>query len=364
MKIVLIGGQAIPGIGGVESYILNMSKALRDLGHEVIIICSNRQSFTASIDGIEIVHMISPKSNTVALPILFLKALSYIFKKRKSIDVVNFQSIYLAFLSGWITRLLGIKVYYTIHSLAEDNPKHGRFMRSCMKILAMVSIWCCGKDIITISHSKAEVIRQRYGRRCSVIPCGVNLPVGLDSSDIIQRFNLKRGYYYLTIGRIDPIKNLDILIEAYIKHDNPDYQLVIAGPLSSSYSSYLQNIANGHSNIIFVGGVCGADKECLLKNCFVNCLVSSSEGMPISLLEAMSYGKSCIVSDIDAIKEVMQMDWAMWCRVRDVESIVVQMCKAETHYDETIKHNTEMTTYVASHHTWNSIAVQYVNKIQ
>lgn len=364
MKIVLIGGQSIPGIGGIESYVFNMAKSLRALGHEPVIICSDRETYINTVDEIEIVHKKCPKSNMIALPLLFIISLGYIFQNRKSINIVNFQSIFFAFLPGWIVKTLGCKVCYTIHSLAEDNPKHSGMIKLIMKATAFVSIWLCGKKILTVSNSKAKEIKTRYGKDCSVIPCGVQLPCQNTESDITKRFNIKHGYYYLTIGRIDPIKNLDILTQAFIKHNNPDYQLIIAGDYNNPHGKYLRDIASPNKNIIFVGSVMGADKDYLLKNCFANCLVSSSEGMPISLLEAMVYGKHCIVSDIPSIHEVMQDDWGCWCNVRDIDSLAEQMAYAEKNHETIDQHSQTIADAIAEHYTWNIVAKKYINYIQ
>lgn len=360
MKIVLVGGQNVPGIGGAEAYMFNMAKALHTLGHDVAIICSNREAYTTMVDDIEIVHKVCPKSNMVALPMLFFKSLGYVYKNRRTIDVVNFQSIFFAFLPGWITALCGCKVCYTIHSLAEDNPKHGKVLKLIMKVMAFISIWSCGKNILTISQSKAKEVKARYGKKCAVVPCGVNMPINIAESDILKRFGLKKGRYYLTIGRIDPIKNLDVLVQAFMKRSEDDFQLVIAGDYANSYGDYLRELAAGNKNIIFVGSVMGADKECLLKNCFVNCLVSSSEGMPISLLEAMAYGKPCIVTDIPAIREIVEEDWVDWCKVQDVNSLMKQMSNAEENYNKTLNKGFQMADYIAKHHTWDNIAEQYI----
>lgn len=361
MKIVLIGGQSIPGIGGIESYVFNMAQALRARGDEPVIICSDRQSFTDMVDGVEILHRRCPRSNMIAMPLLFLLSLGYIFRNRGSIDVVNFQSIFFAFFPGWMASLVGCKVCYTIHSLAEDNPKHGAFMRFVLRVVAFISIWLCGRRLLTISRSKAEEIESRYGRRCTVIPCGVNLPADVAESDILARFNLKPGYYYLFIGRIDPVKNLDTLIEAFIKRENAEYKLVIAGNYDNDYGAILREKAAPNPDILFVGSVMGADKATLLSECFASCLVSSSEGMPISLLEAMAYAKPCIVSDIAAIREVVKPEWVLWCRVRDVASLAEQMQYAEDNRDILTESGKQMSLYIAANHTWDNIAKQYID---
>ena len=94
-----------------------------------------------------------------------------------------------------------------------------------------------------------------------------------------------------------------------------------------------QEIAKENKNIIFSGIVMEDDKVNLLKNCYANCLVSSSEGMPISLLEAMIYAKPCIVTDIPAIKEITEESLGYWCKVRDIETLCTQLSVIENEYE-------------------------------
>lgn len=363
MKIVLIGGQSIPGIGGIESYMLNLATSLVKLGNEVTLICSSRSNYTENYNGIKIIHKVCPKSNIIAFPLLFIKSLGYIIKNKKSIDVVNFQSIFFAFLPGWIASICGCKVYYTIHSLAEDNPKHKWYAKIAMKICALISIYACGKNIITVSNSKASEIKQRYGKSCSVIPCGVKLPSQDPSSDILQKFGITPNRYYLTIGRFDPIKNLDTLIKAFIKRGNHNLQLVLAGDYSNNYGQQMLDLCKNQDNIIFVGSVLGDDKECLLKNSFANCLVSSSEGMPLSLLEAMSYAKPCIVTDIPSIREIMKQEWGMWCPIQDVDTITHHMSTLESDLKKNTAISKEMQRHTIEQHSWDSIAYRYIKHI-
>lgn len=360
MKIVLVGGQNIPGIGGVEAYMLNMAKALFDLGHQVTILCSDRKAYTATIEGIKVVHLTCPRSNSIALPLLFLKSIQYILANRKDIDVVNYQAVFFAFISGWIASLLGCKVCYTVHSLPEDSPKHSKVMKWAMKTMGFVSMWLCANRLLTISNSKAREIKARYHKSSAVIPCGVNMPKQVIHSDILERFGITPNRYYLTIGRIDPIKNLDVLIRAFLEGDHVGHQLVIAGDYANDYGASLRQMAQANKKVVFVGSVMGDDKECLLRYCAANCLVSSSEGMPISLLEAMAYGKPCIVTDIPAIREIVCDDWALWSTVGDVRSLARQMTRFES---GDWCSNADVASYVAMHHSWHGIAGQYVQYV-
>lgn len=360
MKIVLIGGQEVPGIGGAEAYMMNLAKELCAQGHSATIICSGRKSYETTIDDVKIIHKTCPKSNIIALPLLFFKSIGYIVKNRENIDIVNYQSIFMAFVPGWITALCGCRAYYTIHSLAEDNPKHGVFMKWLMILVAFISIWCCGKNIITISKSKAQEIKKRYGKKCAVIPCGIAASKDHEDTDILNRFGIKKGEYYLAIGRIDPVKNLDTLINSFNRHNNPSKQLVIAGNYENEHGAYLKKLAGSNPNVIFTGIVMGNDKETLLKNCYANCLVSSSEGMPISLLEAMMYAKPSIVTDIPAIREIMENDWGYWCKVQDTDTLCAQMKHLENEYSTAKEKGILMKESVLNNNLWNKVAKKYI----
>lgn len=364
MKILLIGGQEVPGIGGTEAYMMNLAKELCRQGHSATIICSGRKPNESTIDNVKIIHKICPKSNIVALPLLFFKSIGYVIKNRKEIDVVNYQSIFLAFIPGWIATLLDCKACYTIHSLAEDNPKHGTFMKFMMKLVAFISIWLCGRNIITISKSKAREIKARYGKKCAVIPCGIAASKDCIDTDILDRFGIKKGEYYLTIGRIDPIKNLDILIKSFNKHCNPSKQLVIAGNYENDYGRYLKGFASSNPNIIFTGVVMGNDKETLLKYCFADCLVSSSEGMPISLLEAMIYAKPCIVTDIPAMKEIMEKDLGYWCETGDINTLCKQMKHIESEVEIAQKKGHKLKENIENNYTWDKVTYKYIAYLQ
>lgn len=361
MRIVLIGGQEVPGIGGAETYMMNLAKELCRKGHRATIICSGRRDYETDVDNVKIIHKVCPKSNMIALPLLFFKSIGYIIKNRKGIDVVNYQSIFMAFIPGWIANFSVCKAYYTIHSLAEDNPKHGTFMKFIMKVVAFISIWLCGSNIITISKSKAREIKARYGKKCAVIPCGVAASKDCMETDILDRFGINKGEYYITIGRIDPVKNLDTLINSFNRHNNPSKQLVIAGNYENEYGMYLKGLADCNPNIIFTGIVLGDDKETLLKNCYANCLVSSSEGMPISLLEAMIYAKPCIVSDIPAIREIMEDDWGYWCKVQDTDTLCAQMQHLENEHSAAKEKGILMKESVLNNNLWEKVAQKYID---
>ena len=109
--------------------------------------------------------------------------------------------------------------------------------------------------------------------------------------------------------RFVPEKNLHHLVEAFTKIKNrdgaKDIKLVLAGDtdFEDDYSRNLKEMAR-KNGVVLTGFIKGKKLHSLLTNCRAYCLPSSHEGLPIALLEAMSYGVKVIVSDIPANKEV------------------------------------------------------------
>lgn len=360
MNILFVGGQDIPGIGGVESYILNLSKSLIDKGHNVTIICRGKVDQNKDLNGIKILHKKCIGPNLVAWFILLVKSICYAIENRKEIDVVNYHIISFGYLAKIILSLFRCNVCFTIHSFAKDSHKYNKLKRMLLEANTLLSMWSFGDSIITVSKSRAIDIKQSYGNNATIISCGINPSPQQVSSDILERFQIKPNKYYLTISRIDPIKNLDILIKAFIKNNDSEMQLVIAGDYENVHGRELRKIACSNKNILFVGSVMGDDKEVLLKNCFANCLVSSSEGMPISLLEAMVYAKPCIVTDIPAIREIMQSNWAMWCQVRDVDDTAKQLKRVKD-IDASFRSDlVNMSNHIVANYLWNNLANKYI----
>ena len=112
-----------------------------------------------------------------------------------------------------------------------------------------------------------------------------------------------KNSYILFLGRIVPEKRVDLLLKAYsMLEDSISQDLYIAGPVEneSIVSAYRNN-----KRIHFLGSKFGEEKAELLRNAYLYVLPSDLEGLSIALLEAMSYGNICLVSDIDANKEAL-----------------------------------------------------------
>lgn len=359
MRTAFVGAHETPN--GVNSYTYNLAQELTQRGFESFVISFGSSNKVSEYNGIKILQYKTWGGTMTSIPLLYFQSLPYLIRHRKEIDVVMFQTVMFSFFPSLIVRLFGMRPCSIIHSLAEDNPKHGRMMRGMLKMSMRVAL-LFNKDIITVSHTKAQEVFARYGKRCKVLPCGVFLSESDGTStDILIKYGIREKRYFLSIGRIDPVKNIEVLIDAFKMHNHGDYQLVIGGDVDNTYGRTIVSRASGCRDIIFTGIVVGEKKATLLRNCAAYCLVSSSEGLPIALLEGLSYGKVPIVSRIPSIQEVLcEGGIGLWSDVRDVNGVVSNMLAVESGLSDLILQGKIAREIVEKNYTWPQICDKYL----
>lgn len=177
-----------------------------------------------------------------------------------------------------------------------------------LQILKRLSGWTQNADeIIVLSKGVQDYFEDTYGRKTHFIPNGVNRPEIRQAKLITEKFGLTKDSYILFLGRLVPEKGIRYLVEVFKKIDT-DKKLVIAGGSSDtdSFMQELKTMSKDDNRIIFTGFVQGEMLDELYSNAYIYTLPSDLEGMPLSLLEAMSYGNCCLVSDIPECVEVVE----------------------------------------------------------
>lgn len=303
MKIAMIGHKRVPSReGGIEIAVEELSVRLTALGHQVD--CYNRwQGFGAGAmrprreyKGIRLIRI--PTLANPSLNAFIYSVLAVLRAVIGRYDVIHFHAegpCAMTFLPRW----LGIPVVSTIHGLDWQRAKWGRFATRYL-------LWGEGNAarysdaLIVLSNGNQRYFRHTYGRETIYIPNGVNLKPCPEPEEIGRRWNLESNGYILFLSRLVPEKGLHYLISAYKKMDT-DKRLVIAGELTKNneYVKRIRGMAGDDPRILFTDFVQGQVLEELMANCCVYVLPSDIEGMSISLLEAMSYGVRCLVSDIE-----------------------------------------------------------------
>lgn len=363
MRTVFIGAHEDPN--GVNSYTYNLALELNKRGLQSSVMSFGSSNKVSSYKGVVIKQYKTTGGTMTSIPILYLKSLPYLIKHRKEIDMVMYQTVTFSVIPSLIVRMFGMKSTSIIHSLAEDSPKHGTIMKKILMISMKLAL-SFTKNVLTVSHTKAQEVYNRYHKKCNVLPCGVYMPEKkILKSDVLEKNGIKTNKFFLTIGRIDPIKNYEILIEAFKKHNHGEYQLVICGDTNNVYGEMILKLAKGCPNIIFPGIVYGDAKALLLKSCMAYCLVSSSEGLPIALLEGMSYGKIPIVTRIPSIQEVLEKyKIGFWSDVKDINEVATNMAVIEKNYESLKDQGETAREIVEKNYTWPQICDKYLELVK
>ena len=313
-NIVMLGHKRIPSReGGVEIVVEQLSTRMAALGHTVT--CYNRGGHHVSgarfdgeipqnLRGVDLKTVWTlDKKGLAAVTSSFCGAVLAALSKA---DVVHFHAEGPAFMC-WLPRLFGKKVVVTVHGLdwQREKWKNG-FGAKYIRMGEQMAVRFA-HEIIVLSRNVQDYFRDTYGRETHWIPNGVNMPEIVPAREIRSKWGLEQKEYLLFLGRLVPEKGVHDLITAF-RQVKTDKKLVIAGGASDTdaYARRLQQLAAGDDRIIFTGFVQGRELEELYSNAYVYALPSYVEGMPLSLLEAMSYGNCCLTSDIPECTEVVE----------------------------------------------------------
>ena len=315
MKIVVTGTRGIPDVmGGVETHCEELFPRIARMGHEVTII--RRKSYVhdslTEWKGVKLVDVETPKKKSFEAIIHTFRAINK--AKRLGADVLHIHAIGPALLTPY-ARLLGMKVVFTHHGPDYDRDKWGAMAKAILKLGERMGCLFADK-IIVISKVINDLIVHKYNRRdAHLIYNGVPKPDITDYPEYFKELGIEEGKYILGMCRFVPEKNLHHLVEAFERIKNEkldmkvpsasDIKLVLAGDadFEDFYSLELKRMAR-ENDVVLPGFVKGRKLHALLSHARCYCLPSSHEGLPIALLEAMSYGLPVVVSDIPANVEV------------------------------------------------------------
>jgi len=309
MKIAYIGQKGIPAtFGGVDFHVEELSKRLVERGHKIYVYVRNWHTDRSLKEyrGVRLVHTTTIR--TKHLDAFMHSLTSSLHSLFQDYDIVHYHALGPTVFCG-LPKIFRSKVVATIHGLDWQRGKWGTFAKAFLKFTERTATYIPDKTIV-VSKSQKEYFESKYGRECIYIPNGVNIPQRkLPSGIIKEKFGLNGEDYLLWMGRLTPEKRVDWLIKAFkeIKGTMPNLKLVIAGGSSATdeYVKGLKKFVGDDERIIFTGYVAGQEKEELFSNALLFTLPSYLEGLPIVLLEAMSYELPCLVSNISPHREVI-----------------------------------------------------------
>jgi glycosyltransferase involved in cell wall biosynthesis len=212
---------------------------------------------------------------------------------------------------------------------------------------------------IVISKRIQQHNLHKHRVNSALIPNGVTLPELPSTTDSLQPFGLEQGKYILLVSRLVAEKRHADLIEAFRLASLPDeWKLVIVGA-SDHPNAYTQSVLaaiENTPNVLCTGFQSGLALREFYAHAHVFVLPSSHEGMPIAMLEALSYGLPVIASDISANLEI-ELPEENYFPMGDVEALSEKL-RDFTSRSLTDEQREARRTWVAERYDWLDIAQQ------
>ena len=340
MRIAMIGQKGITAIyGGVERHVEDLSRELVKQGHDVLVYARAWYSPKAlkNYHGVRVIH--TPTIHTKNLDAIVGTFTATLHALRQNCDVIHYHGVGPALLS-FIPSVFSpkTKVIATFHCIDRYHQKWGA--------LAKLMLWLGEKAACTFPHQTIAVSRtianyclNEFHKKTDYIPNGVSVMKNI-GDNLLEKFDLKKDKYILMVARLVRHKGAHYLLEAWqnARSQYPqllkDYKLVIVGgsTFTDKYVQELHEIARGDNSIVFTDWLNGQMLEEIYKNCTLYVNPSENEGLPISVLQAMAYGKPVLLSDIPEHQELVDNSNFLFhnTSVTSLADKIVKLMKNET----------------------------------
>lgn len=306
MKIAQIGHKRMPGReGGIEVVVEELTTRMANMGHEVTVYNRRKKGYRSPKEykGVKIVEVPTiEKKSTDAVIYSFFASIMATFGKY---DVIHYHAIGpSAFL--FIPHFFKKKTVVTVHGLNYKTPKWkgfgAKFIQFGEKVTAKYA-----DEVIVLSREQKKYFKEKYNRDTTYIPNGTSV-FPLEPADEIKRmYGLEKNSYILFLSRVVPGKGIEYLLDAY-KDISTNLKLIVAGGTEyvQEFRKMIEEKVAKDSRVQLIGFVDGKVLRELYSNTRLFVFPSEAEGMPMCLLEAMSYNCRCLVSDISENIEVGQ----------------------------------------------------------
>ncbi len=356
MKIVVIGTRGIPNIlGGVETHCEELYPRIAAEGHDVTVIrrsCyiepNNR---IKEYRGVKLIDVYAPRRKSIEAIVHTFLAL--IKARSLNPDIVHIHAIGPAIMAPF-ARLLGLKVVMTNHGPDYDRQKWGKLAKFVLKTGERLGTRFSNR-VIVISKVIADILANNYGRRdTNLIFNGVNTPQKATSRSYLEQVGIGDSPYVVAVGRFVKEKGFHDLIEAFKRSGLAStHKLVIAGDADhpDEYSESLKAQAR-EAGVVLTGFIKGEPLNQIMSHASLFVLPSYHEGLPIVLLEAMSYGLDIVASDIPAnCIDALEPD--DFFPVGNIDALAAKLQQKIS--------NTRSRSYNLAPYDWDHIALQTID---
>lgn len=363
MLITMIGHKGLPArSGGIERHVEELSASLTSLGARVLSF--DRKWYVGDANPLPgVLRRFSYGIHTKHLDAITHTVTAIFLARKDHPDVIHIHGVGPALVAP-LARIVHprARIIVTFHCVDRLHKKWGRFARFALGLGERVAC-LFAHQTITVSESLAAYCLSTYHAQTTCIPNGVRVSHEEILSPL-EKFRLSPDGYFAMISRLIPHKNIHVAVEAHMllaerrKDLAESYPLVIVGDASftDEYARELGAMIMSYPHAIMLGERHGDELKSLQAHALAHLSVSSSEGMSISLLEAMAMRRPLIVSDIPENVEVTGLD-ALVVRVNDAQSLSRAMENLlEMKSEERSQMGEALLDRVQSRHDWDNIA--------
>ena len=358
LRIAMMGLRSFPGVqGGVETHSTHLCPLLVQLGCEVEVLARApyHPENSPVWRGVRFIRLWAPRSKKLEAIIHSVICVLHAGLVSRP-DVLHIQAIGPALVTP-LARLLGLKVVVTHHGPDYERQKWGKLAKFVLRLGEYVGMRCSHQRIV-ISSVIREIVQDHHHRDSQLIPNGVEVPILPTGTRSLTPFGLTPGHYVLLVSRLVPEKRHLDLIAAFRKAKLPGWKLAIVGT-SDHPDAYMEQVLQSSKdvgNVVCTGFQSGQSLSELYGHAGLFVLPSSHEGLPIAMLEALSYGLPVIASDIPANLE-LALPAEHYFPLGDVDALAARLVSFSAQ-PLTDAARSERRAWVSERFNWDVIAKQ------
>lgn len=373
----------VPGgryTGGMNIYIRNLARELGGLGHRVdIYTCSQANCSQCGkgdlAENIRLIHIDNINYNLVSEANLennIGRIIGSILTGAPRYDLVYSHYWFSGLVGAELARAWKVPHFTMFHTLGLLKNRAGLGeLEPDYRVAGEISVAQSADRIIASTSAEKIELVSRYNvsaNKVTVIPCGINNELfrPLDKQLARDATGLGPKKCILFVGRHDPLKGLDNLLEAVSLLDHrDDFQLVVIG----DNSLYLDAIQPGrdyltpggtNSNVMFRGSVPHEDMY-LYYNAADFCVIPSYyESFSLVAMESIACGTPVLAAKVGEIPDLAAICGS--CRIIEDNSPSSLACHIEAMLDSINRENSDAAGSLPEYYSWNSITCGLLRK--